>query len=240
MKIIISGYGRMGHEVEKAAKNLGHEISFKIDDTRGWHQLQKESISGDVIIDFSLPAIAVDNIMKSFELGLPIVTGTTGWYDKLDEITAACEKCSGSLLYAPNFSIGVNLFFDLNKKLAAVMSAFEEYRVSLKEIHHVHKLDAPSGTALKLAKDMIEVYPKIKSWSGHKTRDKDVLPVISERTGEVPGTHMVKYDSEADMIEIKHEAKNRSGFARGAVMAASWLNGKKGVFTMDDMLKSLL
>jgi 4-hydroxy-tetrahydrodipicolinate reductase len=240
MRIIISGYGRMGHEVEKAARRSGHEISFKIDDPEGWKKLQQESIPGDVVIDFSLPEIAVSNIMKSFEIGLPIATGTTGWYEQLPEVKAACEKLKGSLLYAPNFSIGVNLFFELNKKLAAMMSDFSAYQASIREIHHIHKLDAPSGTALKLANDIIKIDPGLKSWVNHDRNTLGELAVVSERSGDVPGTHIISYDSDADMIEIKHQAKNRSGFASGAVHAAAWLIGKQGVFTMEDMLTSIL
>ncbi len=229
----------MGKEVEKAAIAEGHFIALKIDDKKGWENLRNDHPYADVIIDFSQPEIAIDNILNAFELGIPIVTGTTGWFDKLDEVAELCHKKEGSLFYAPNFSIGVNLFFFVNAKLASAMSSFNDYRVSVKEIHHIHKLDAPSGTAIKIAEDIIKNHPHLREWINRPDFGAGLLPVVSEREGEAPGTHVVSYESEADFIELKHEAKNRSGFAKGAIAAAKWLIGKTGVFTMDDLLKSL-
>ena len=240
MKIIISGYGRMGKEVEKAAIEKDHSIVFTIDDKSGWERLINDKVNADVVIDFSQPDIAVENMLRCFEIGIPIVTGTTGWYDQLVKVSENCNAKEGSLFYAPNFSMGVNLFLMINTKLASTMSSFEGYKVSVKEIHHIHKLDAPSGTAKKIANDIIENHQFLEEWVSRPDVGTGLLPVVSERKGEVPGTHIVRYESEADLIELKHEAKNRSGFANGAITAAAWLIGRQGVFTMNDMLHSLL
>jgi 4-hydroxy-tetrahydrodipicolinate reductase len=194
-----------------------------------------------VVIDFSQPEVAIENINRCFTIGIPIVTGTTGWYLQLSEVVESCKVSNGTLFYAPNFSIGVNLFFLMNKKLATTMSSFKDvYRASVTEIHHIHKLDSPSGTGLKIAEDLIEHHQGFTKWKPDEAVDEGVLPLISLREGEVPGTHIVKYESEADTIEFIHTAKNRSGFAKGAVMAAEWVQDKKGVFTMDDFVKSML
>lgn len=237
MNIAISGYGRMGKEVEKIALQRNHQIIAKIDTEEAWNEISESSDEIDVVIDFSLPKSAIDNIKRCFELGIPIVTGTTGWYDKLGAIKGQCKNDDATLFYAPNFSIGVNLFFKANKVLAKLMSQFDNYQVSLEETHHIHKLDAPSGTAIKAAEDIITSNNKLSEWVLGETDKNGALPIESIREGEVPGTHLVVYDSDADKLVLKHEAKNRSGFALGAVLAAEYVNNKKGVFTMDDLLE---
>lgn len=238
MKIVISGYGKMGKEVEKAALLRHHAIIAKPDRDDDWDKLKAQIENADVVIDFSMPGVVVDNIYRCFDLGLPVVTGTTGWYDRLDEVAERCDQKTGSLFYAPNFSMGVNLFFKVNEYLARLISSVEGYRAHIEETHHVQKLDAPSGTAIKTAEGIIANNQHIKKWVGHETDKPGELPVISFREGEVPGTHVVAWDSDADRITLKHEAKNRSGFALGAVLAAEFLNGKKGVFTMQDLLRT--
>jgi len=237
MNIVISGYGKMGKEVEKVALTRKHTIIAKIDTLEDWEKYSGRIASAGVVIDFSMPGVVVDNIYRCFDLGLPIVTGTTGWYGRLDEVREVCEEKDGALFYAPNFSIGVNLFFKVNEFLAGLMARAEGYRARIEETHHIHKLDAPSGTAIKAAEGIIRNNKKIKNRVDHETEKPDDLPVISFREGEVPGTHVVVWDSDADRITLKHEAKNRSGFALGAVLAAEFLMGKKGVFTMGDMLR---
>jgi len=240
MKIIISGYGRMGKEIERHALANKHKVVAKIDNVAEWKMLTPMQKKAEVVIDFSQPEVAIQNIERCFSLRIPIVTGTTGWYHQIDKVTESCQTMNGTLFYAPNFSIGVNLFFLMNKKLASVMSSFSDvYKVSLKEIHHIHKLDSPSGTAIKTAEDIIENHPGVTIWREGE-EEEGVLPIISLREGEVPGTHCVKYESEADSLELKHTAKNRSGFAKGAFTAAEWVKNKKGVFTMSDLLKSIL
>lgn len=240
MKIIISGYGRMGREVEKTAIAGGHEVVRRIDDSEEWQRFKNTDADADVVIDFSQPDCAVENIIRCFHLGLPIVTGTTGWLADLEKVTEACRALDGSLFHAPNFSIGVNILFHLNVQLARVMSSIGEYAVSIRETHHIHKKDAPSGTAIRIAEDIMQQQGKLKRWVNREAADEKTLPVLSERTGEVPGLHIVRYESSADILELRHEAKDRSGFARGALMAAEWLLGKKGIFTMDDLLASWL
>jgi len=227
----------MGKEVERVALKRGHLIVAKVDNKSDWEKLELNDFRNTVVIDFSMPDVAVENMIRCFKLKLPVVTGTTGWYDHLDEIKEHLDHYNGTLFYAPNFSIGVNLFFKANNDLAKLMSGKENYKVSMKEIHHVHKLDAPSGTALRAAKDIIKLSKKLTGWINQEEDRRDKLPIISLREGEVPGTHEVIYESEADSIVLKHEAKNRSGFAYGAVLAAEFIIDKKGIFTMDDMLK---
>ena len=240
MRIIISGYGRMGKEIEKVAIHKEHDIVGIIDDIAGWALFDQEKIKADVVIDFSEPNAVVDIIDRCFNENLPIVTGTTGWYDQLDTLSENCAKYNGTLFYAPNFSLGVNLFYIVNTFLAKTMSAFDTYKVSMKEIHHIHKLDSPSGTAIKAAEDIISKYKGLDRWINRPEFGAGILPIESERIDEVPGTHIVTYSSESDNIELKHEAKNRSGFALGAVNAAEWVVDKKGIFTMDELIKSLL
>ncbi len=239
MKIIISGHGRMGKTVEAICRQRGHDVVAIVDNPAGWQALPERLLPGTVVIDFSIPEEAVNNILYSFGHGLPVVTGTTGWYDELASVGKACADASGTLFYAPNFSLGVNILFHVNRMLAKIMASAEGYRTSISETHHIHKLDAPSGTALHLAEDIMKENPKLKRWENRDSNAKDVLPVISYREGEVPGTHEVVYDSDVDRLTLKHEAKNRKGFALGAVLAAEFVQGKKGVFAMDDFLKSM-
>lgn len=231
MKIALFGYGKMGKTIEKIAKGRGHEIVAKIDvDT-----LEYDLVDADVAVDFSIPSAAFSNINECFTNGIPIISGTTGWLDKYEEIVENCHKNNGAFIYASNFSLGVNLFFELNSQLAKMMSPFESYHIQMEEIHHTQKLDAPSGTAISLAQAIIENSKKDK-WSSGVTNKANEIPIISKRIDNNPGTHSVSYISDVDMIEIKHSAKNRDGFALGAVIAAEWIIGKKGVFTMKDVL----
>lgn len=230
MKIALLGYGRMGKAIEKIALERGHEIVIRKD-----VEPQKVDLSiADAAIDFSHPTAAFDNIKDCIDSDVPVVSGTTGWLDKFEEITAYCQQQGGAFIYASNYSIGVNLFFNLNAYLAKMMKQIKEYDVSMEEIHHIHKLDAPSGTAISLADDIIANSDK-QQWN-IETPASDDLFIKVKREGEVPGTHQVAYTSSIDSIEIKHTAFNRTGFALGAVVAAEWLHGKKGVFNMKDVL----
>ncbi len=240
MKIIISGYGRMGREVEKAAGQMGHEIAAIIDTKEDWDDMDRENPDADVVIDFSQPDAVTNILERCFHRQLPVVTGTTGWYDELPRMKEICHASDGTLFYAPNFSLGVNLFYLANRFLAKTMSAFENYNVLISETHHVHKLDAPSGTAIKTAEDIVGLHAKYHTWVKGDESGWGKLPVISYRKDEVPGTHTVTYTSDADLIELKHEAKNRSGFVAGAIQAAEWVRDKRGIFTMDDLIKSML
>jgi 4-hydroxy-tetrahydrodipicolinate reductase len=231
MKIALLGYGKMGKVIEQILLERGHSIVFKASSDFN----EKELLDADVAIEFSVPNAVVDNINKCFSVNLPIVVGTTGWYNHFDEIKKFCLKNNQALFYATNFSIGVNLFFKLNEQLAQWMSKHEDYQVSMNEIHHIHKLDAPSGTAITLAEGIIQQHKKITNWS-LDAKNESELPVTSIREGEVTGTHIIKYQSEVDTIQISHEAHSRKGFALGAVIAAEWLQNKKGIFTMQDML----
>ncbi|MCD6543364.1 MAG: 4-hydroxy-tetrahydrodipicolinate reductase [Flavobacteriaceae bacterium] len=230
MKIALLGYGKMGKTIEKIAIERGHEVVLKIDID---HPVDDIKIA-DVAIDFSQPNAAFTNLKNCIENGVPVVSGTTGWLSKYDDIVDLCEQNNGAFIYASNFSIGVNLFFKVNEYLAKLMKNMEEYGVEIEEIHHIHKLDEPSGTAISLAEQIIENSDK-KNWDLHKS-DIDILKINSKREGEVSGTHIIKYTSNVDSIEIKHTAFNRNGFALGAVVAAEWLISKKGVFTMKDVL----
>ncbi len=236
--IIISGYGKMGHAVEEAAAKEGINVVAKLDTPDDWNKLSRIP-EHSVVIDFSMPQVVKDNILRCFELQLPVVVGTTGWYDHLDEITAKCKKKGGSLLYAPNFSIGVHVLFYLNRKLAEVMAQIKDYRAVINETHHIHKLDAPSGTAIQLAQDIIGVHPQYRRWVNAGRTQKEELEIFSFREDEIPGTHEVVYDSDTDKIVLKHEAKSREGFAKGALLAARFLLNKKGVYTINDLLKTL-
>jgi len=238
MKIIISGYGRMGKAVEEVCHQREHEIVAIIDTPSGWEKAA--SLSHDaVVIDFSIPEEAVNNISRCFKLGFPVVSGTTGWYDKLEPVEKICAETRGTLFYSPNFCLGVNILFHVNRLLAGIMASTEGYRPSISETHHIHKMDAPSGTALRLAEDILHENPQLKKWKNAPDDNPHTLPVLSFREGEVPGIHEVVYDSEVDRLTLKHEAKNRKGFALGAVLAAEFIQEKKGIFTMQDYLKTL-
>lgn len=231
MKIALLGYGKMGQAIEKIAIERGHEIVAKVTSENPIFNITEAEIA----IDFSLPKVAYKNISNSIKNKVPVISGTTGWLENYEEVEALVKQYKGAFIYASNFSLGVNLFFELNKKLAALMSGYEMYETSITEIHHTQKLDAPSGTAITLAEPILENFNKEK-WVLGVTKNKKELPIIAERVDEVPGTHQIKYISAIDEIEIKHTAKNRTGFALGAVIAAEWLQGKKGVYTMQDVL----
>lgn len=236
MKIALIGYGKMGKEIEKIAVDRGHEIVLKIDITNPQDLSIKNLQQADVAIEFTIPSSAVNNYKLCFEAGIPVVSGTTGWLDRQPEVFENCKKLDGTFFYASNFSLGVNIFFSLNKKLAALMANLDEYKIGITEIHHTHKLDAPSGTAITLAEGIMENIPVKTKWVNQETENNDELEIHSERIGEIPGTHTIKYDSEVDFIEITHSAKNRKGLAFGAVLAAEFSNEKKGVLTMNDLL----
>ena len=237
MKIALIGYGKMGKTIEQIALNRGHQI-VSIVDINNPEEFQSANFkSADVAIEFTTPATAFDNYMKSFAAGVPVVSGTTGWLDRIGEIKETCEKEGKTFFYASNFSIGVNIFFALNKYLAKIMNNFPSYNISMTETHHIHKLDAPSGTAITLAEGIIENVDRKDRWTLETAEQPTDLPIHAIREGEVPGIHEVTYESDVDYISIKHDAKSRAGFALGAVVAAEFTAGKKGFLGMDDMLK---
>ena len=237
MKIALIGYRKMGKTIEQIALNRGHQI-VSIVDINNPEEFQSANFkSADVAIEFTTPATAFDNYMKSFAAGVPVVSGTTGWLDRIGEIKEKCEKEGKTFFYASNFSIGVNIFFALNKYLAKIMNNFPSYNISMTETHHIHKLDAPSGTAITLAEGIIENVDRKDRWTLETAEQPTDLPIHAIREGEVPGIHEVTYESDVDYISIKHDAKSRAGFALGAVVAAEFTAGKKGFLGMDDMLK---
>ena len=243
MKLAIIGYGRMGHLVEEVAKSRGIEISCIIDINDTEKFSSEEFRKSEVAIQFTTPASAVEGILACFAAKLPVVVGTTGWLNSLPDIMSMCEKGAGTMLYSSNFSIGMNIFMAMNRYLTALMNGIDNYEPSLTEIHHIHKLDHPSGTAVTLADQIVNISKSIKAWVEKEIgqrADKNFLPVYHRREGEVPGIHSITWESDCDTITMTHDAKNRMGFARGAVSAAQWLAGKKGCFTMDDMLKEVL
>lgn len=234
MKIILLGYGKMGKTIEKIALQRGHEISARID---VGNQHEFEHATGDVAIEFSHPEAAYDNVAMSIRKGIPVVCGTTGWLSQKHEIDALCTELGGAFFYASNFSLGVNLFFKLNEYLARIMDSFPVYDVEMDEVHHTQKKDAPSGTAISLAEGVIRNLKRKKKWVNQETGTDTDLLIKSFRIADIPGTHVVKYASPVDDIEIKHTAHSREGFATGAVLVAEWIKGKKGSLTMDDFLK---
>ncbi len=233
MKIALFGYGKMGKEIEKIALQRGHQIIFKIES-----EIPYNLTSVDVAIDFSIPDVALNNIVDCFKNDTPVVSGTTGWLENYDEAIKSCEKNNGSFIYASNFSIGVNIFFELNNHLAKMMNPLNEYSTHIEEIHHTKKLDAPSGTAITLAEGIMK-NSSMNEWEliekSAKTTSK-TIPISSKRLPDIFGTHIVSYQSDIDSIEITHTANNRKGFALGAVIAAEWLLNKKGVYSMKDVL----
>ncbi|MBA3901177.1 MAG: 4-hydroxy-tetrahydrodipicolinate reductase [Bacteroidetes bacterium] len=237
MKIALVGYGKMGKEIEKIAIERNHEVVVKIGvDNLG--DFTTENLSkADVAIEFTTPESAVDNIKKCFTANLPVVIGTTGWLSHLGEIQAICEKEGKAMLHSSNFSVGVNLFFELNKQLAKIMNHQKEYDVEMEETHHTQKLDAPSGTAITLAEDLLDIIEKKDKWVKENTGAPNEMAIKSHRVENVPGTHIIRYTSPIDDIEISHTAHSRKGFALGAVIAAEFLNGKKGIYDMSDVLK---
>jgi len=241
MRIALIGYGKMGKEIEKVILEQypSDEIVIKISD----YNLQDFTVENlkkvDVAIEFTQPHAAVENIYKCFEAGIPVVVGTTAWLDKLQEVKNRCEEKNGTLFFSPNYSIGVNIFWEVNRRLAQLMNTQPQYEVSMEEIHHTEKKDAPSGTAVKTAEVILQELKSKNEWLLLPTANRQLptqLPIIAKREPEVPGTHTVTYTSSVDFIEIKHEAKNRRGFAEGAMMAAKFIYGKKGVFEMKDLL----
>ncbi|MBX2963471.1 MAG: 4-hydroxy-tetrahydrodipicolinate reductase [Cyclobacteriaceae bacterium] len=234
MKILLLGYGKMGKIIERIAVSRGHEISAKIDLN---NRDQLAHVTADVAIEFSQPEAAFDNIKFCLENNIPIVCGTTGWLDRLTEVEKLTQTCNGAFFYASNFSVGVNIFFKLNEYLASMIGKQKDYTVHIDEIHHTEKKDAPSGTAITLAEGILKHIPALQKWVKDKAGKADELPISSFRINDIPGTHLVKYSSLIDDIEIRHIAHSREGFAQGAVMVAEWIPGKKGFLSMKDFLQ---
>ncbi len=231
MNIALLGYGRMGKEIEKIALQRGHTIIHKISNDIASYDFS----TVDVAIDFSIPSAAFENISHCIKQQIPVISGTTGWLDRYDEIVSLCTSEKGAFIYASNFSLGVNIFFEMNAYLAKMMSQLEDYKVGIEEIHHTKKLDAPSGTAITLAEGIIE-NTNYSDWKLEEASKETDIPIIAKRIPEVPGTHEITYTSSIDTISIQHEAHNRQGFALGAVVAAEWIQDKEGVYTMKDVL----
>jgi 4-hydroxy-tetrahydrodipicolinate reductase len=237
MKLALIGYGRMGQEIERIALSRGHEIVLTID-VNNLEDFTAENIQkAQVVIAFTIPESAVDVYKKCFDVGVPVVSGTTGWLEQWDDVVGYCNAKKSAFFYSSNFSLGMNIFFELNKKLAGYMKTFDQYKASLTEVHHTRKLDSPSGTAISLAEDIIKERENYNGWVNESTDDLQKLGIVSVREGDVPGIHTIKYDSEVDFIEITHSSKNRSGLALGAVLAAEFTVGKKGILSMKDLLK---
>ena len=236
MNIALIGYGKMGHAIEAIALQRGHTIGLKISSSNRY-QLDAAHMQGiDVAIEFTNPEAAKTNVLDCLNTGTPVVCGSTGWNEELPEVFARVQELNGAFLHASNFSIGVNIFFEVNKQLAKLMNSQLEYEISVEETHHIHKKDAPSGTAITLATQILEEIDRKKTWALNFMNNADILPIVAHRVDNVPGTHHVKYSSPIDDIEIIHTAHNRDGFALGAVLAAEFLAGKKGVYTMRDVL----
>jgi 4-hydroxy-tetrahydrodipicolinate reductase len=231
MKIALLGYGKMGQTIEKIALNRGHEIVLTVDKDTPEYDI---SIA-DVAIDFSIPSSAVGNITNCLNNNVPIISGTTGWLDNFEDMQKLCADQKGAFIYASNYSLGVNIFFELNNQLAKMMGKLDQYNVAIEEIHHKQKLDEPSGTAITLAEGVIE-HTQNTQWELDTVSQENSIPIAAIRSPEVPGTHTITYNSSVDQIDIKHTAHNRQGFALGAVVAAEWIVGKTGVFTMKDVL----
>lgn len=237
MRIALLGYGKMGKMIESIAIERGHEVILRVDKDNCGDVTTDQLRQVDVAIEFSMPSVAVNNYSWCFEAGVPVVSGTTGWLDRWDEVVELCKQKKGGFFYASNFSVGVNLFFQLNRYLAKLMNGFDNYKVFLEETHHIHKLDAPSGTAIALAEGIVNQHSGYDSWelnAGEEVTPRAV-PIKAKREGEVPGIHSVLYKSKVDEIEIRHAAFSREGFALGAVLAAEFMMGKVGLFSMNDM-----
>ncbi|MFI2742377.1 4-hydroxy-tetrahydrodipicolinate reductase [Zhouia sp. PK063] len=230
MKIALLGYGKMGKMIEQIAISRNHTIIAKIDDTFDIDTIK----DADVAIDFSVPTSAFNNITTCFKAGIPVISGTTGWLDKYDDAVNICNENKGAFIYASNFSLGVNIFFQLNEYLAKMMSSLDQYNISMEEIHHTQKLDAPSGTAITLAEGIIKNTAKT-AWKLNEATENEI-PIEAKRIGTTPGTHSITYSSDVDDIFIEHKAHGREGFALGAVIAAEWIQGKAGIFNMKDVL----
>jgi len=236
MKIALLGYGKMGKEIEKICLDRNHDIIARIDNEKDWDTYSKELIQADVAIEFSTPAAVLSNIEKCFSLDLPIVVGTTGWYDKKEELKKECIEKNQAFIFGSNFSIGVNLFFLLNQTFARIMNNYSDYTPSIEEIHHTQKLDAPSGTAISLADIIIQNIDYLKKWELNEDTNNETLGITAKRIDPTPGTHTITYSSDIDEIELKHTAKSRAGFAKGAVFAAEWIHNKKGFFEFQEIL----
>lgn len=236
MKIAIIGFGKMGKTIEQLALEKGYEIVLKVDSNNADSWTNEQLQQADVAIEFTQPENAVINIIRSFESQVPIVSGTTGWLEHLPQVQQKCKSLQGGFFYASNFSVGVNIFFEMNKILAKMMNQNQNYNVAIEEIHHTQKLDAPSGTAITLAEDILTQLKSKSKWVKEESQEENELPIYSKRIDKVPGTHIIQYDSPIDTIEIKHTAHSRVGFAKGALMAAEWMVNKKGIYGMKDML----
>ena len=236
MKIALIGYGKMGKAIEAIALGRGHDVVLKID-ADNLEDFNAEKLrQAEVAIEFTGPHSAAENVLRCLDYGVPLVCGSTGWLNRWEEVEARCKAKQGALLYASNFSVGVNLFFELNKYLASLMQSHPEYSISLEEIHHTQKKDAPSGTAITLAEQVIERVSRVQQWVNEPASGPGELPIISKRVDPAPGTHHVKYQSAIDDIEIIHTAHSREGFATGAVLAAEFLRGRQGIYSMKDVL----
>ncbi len=231
MNIALLGYGKMGKTIEQIAIKRGHNIVLTVDKDDKDYDITK----ADVAIDFSIPTVAFNNISTCLNKQVPVISGTTGWLDNYDKAVALCKEKNGAFIYASNYSLGVNIFFELNKTLAKMMSTLKQYNVSMEEIHHTQKLDEPSGTAISLANDIISQHTGYDNWKLDESGET-IIPIVAKRIEDVPGTHTINYESEVDTISIEHIAHTRQGFALGAVIAAEWIAGKTGVFTMNDVL----
>lgn len=240
MKIALIGYGKMGRTIEKIARERGHEIVAVIDVDSQEKFDSEEFRSADIAIEFTTPATAFENYMRSFERGVKVVSGTTGWTDRMHEIKEMCDKDGSTFFWTSNFSIGVNIFFALNSYLSKLMNHFTQYRPEMEEIHHVHKLDHPSGTAISLARGIIDGTERVTSWTEDAQAGDSELFIGHRREGEVPGTHIVRWDSPVDTITIEHRAKSREGFALGAVVAAEWVASQNGFLTMDQLMERIV
>jgi 4-hydroxy-tetrahydrodipicolinate reductase len=236
MKIIISGYGKMGKEIEKAALARGHQVAAKLDTPGDWSTQQNLVRLADMVIDFSTPESALDNIRKCFDLNLPLVIGTTGWHESAGLVKKWCSDEQQAIFFASNFSIGVNVLYNLTEHASKIMNKLEDYNVYIEEIHHIHKLDAPSGTAINLAEIIVENVDRKKQWVNRPQAIKEELQILSVRENEIPGIHKITYESDSDKLTLKHIAKGRKGFAVGALLAAEWMAGKKGFYGMRDLL----
>jgi len=235
LKIAIIGYGKMGREIEKAALAQGHQVVCIVDKETNWEKFPGKA---EVAIEFTTPDAAFSNILRCFEVNLPVVCGTTGWYQNLGQVETICIEKGQTLFYAPNFSLGMNIFFEVNRHLASLVSSFEGYKPSISETHHTQKLDAPSGTAIYLANQLIEQHTGFIGWKlqNEYPSEENIIPVEALRVEGVPGTHVVRWNGTNDSLDIKHTAHNRSGFVQGALLAAQWVWQKKGVYTMKDLL----
>lgn len=235
MRILLLGYGKMGKTIEKIALSRGHEIAGRIDDPAD-SRSDFNNNNTDVAIEFSQPDAAVENIRWCLKQNIPVVAGTTGWLDQWDDIVRECGRTNGTFFYASNYSIGMNIFVQLNRYLARIMERFPSYEVDIEEIHHTQKKDAPSGSAITLAKEILAALSRKKDWQSGDSEDAGIIPIRSIREPDVPGTHTIAYFNDEDRIELTHTAKSREGFARGAVLVAEWIPGRKGPLGMDDFL----